>query len=177
MRSLLVGAIACCFWAPALAEGQDVPFLESPDYIVDAMLEMADVEKDDIVYDLGSGDGRILFAASGRHGCKSVGIEIEQELVELSRATAIGAGLDALVTFRQGDIFESDFSEATVVMMYLWKDVNRRLEPLLIEQLSPGTRVVSHRFPIPGWKPIEEKKVGGRWVYLYVMGKSEHGPF
>ena len=176
MRWLWIALLACLPGALA-AEGQDVPFLESPDYIVEAMIEMADVEKDDVVYDLGSGDGRILFAAAAAHGCKAVGIEIDGELVSLSKATAVGAGLDGLVTFRQGDIFEADFSEATVVMIYLWKEVNRRLKPHLLEQLAPGTRIVSHRFPIPGWKAIEEDKIGGRWLYLYEIGKSEHGPF
>lgn len=170
MRLLLTILLAC---APALAQGQDVPFLESPDYVVDTMLELAEVQPEDIVYDLGSGDGRIVFAAASRHGCRGVGIEIDAELVSLSKGTAVGAGLDGLVTFRQGDLFEADFSEATVVMLYLWEEVNRRLAPLLVEQLAPGTRVVSHRFEIPDWRPIASRRVGGREVFLYVIGRSE----
>lgn len=151
-----------------LASGQDVPFLESPESVVEAMLELAGVTDADIVYDLGSGDGRIVIAAAAR-GAQGIGIEIEPELVELSIENARQAGVGDRTRFIQGDIFESDFADATVVMMYLYPKVNRRLRVILDEQLAPGTRVVSHRYEIGGWTPRERIKVEGRAIYLYFV--------
>jgi len=151
------------------AQGQDVPFLESPDYVVDAMLELAQVAKGDVVYDLGSGDGRIVIAAARDHGASGVGIESDPELVELSRANAREAGVGDRVFFVEADLFDSDFHEATVVALYLLPKVNRKLRPLLEKQLAPGTRVVSHRFEIPGWTSVKRIKVGGRVLLLYVV--------
>jgi SAM-dependent methyltransferase len=162
-------ALALAFVALPLRAQQDVPFLESPDYVVDAMLDLAQVKDTDIVYDLGSGDGRIVIAAAKARGAHGVGIEIEHDLVELSRKNAEEAGVAERVEFVEADIFESDFREATVVALYLWKKVNERLRPLLEKQLAPGTRVVSHRFEIPGWTPKKRVKVGDRVLFLYVV--------
>jgi SAM-dependent methyltransferase len=148
---------------------QDVPFLESPESVVEAMLELAGVDAADVVYDLGSGDGRIVIAAAVKYGARGVGIEIQPELVELSSANAREAGVTDRVRFVQGDFFEADFSEATALTIYLHPKVNRRLRPLLSEQLAPGTPVVAHRFPIQGWTPVESIKVEGRYLYLYVI--------
>ncbi len=166
MKALLV-VVACIVSLDAAAQ-QDVPFLETPDYAVDAMLDLAEVKDTDVVYDLGSGDGRIVIAAAER-GARGVGIEIERDLVELSRKNAEAAGLTDRVKFIEADLFESDFHEATVVALYLWKKVNQRLRPLLEEQLAPGTRVVSHRFEIPGWTPKKRIKVGDRILWLYTV--------
>jgi len=155
--------------APLHAAGPDVPFLESPESVVEVMLELAEVSEGDIVYDLGSGDGRIVIAAAAKHGARGVGIELEPELLELSNRNARETGVADRVRFVENDLFESDFSEATVVMLYLYPKVNRRLQPLLDEQLAPGTRVVSHRYEIQGWTPVERVKVEGRFVYLYVV--------
>jgi predicted RNA methylase len=152
----------------AHASGPDVPFYETPESVVEAMLELADVTDGDIVYDLGSGDGRIVIAAA-KQGARGVGIEIQPDLVGLSTRLAEEAGVADQTRFVEADIFESDFSEATVVMMYLWAKVNRRLQPILAEQLDSGTRVVSHRFKIQGWTPVERIKVEGRPVFLYVV--------
>ncbi|MCP3978292.1 MAG: methyltransferase domain-containing protein [bacterium] len=148
-----------------------MPFLESPDSVVEAMLELGQVSDEDVVFDLGSGDGRIVIAAA-RAGARGVGIEIEADLVELSRTNATEAGVAERVEFIEQDFFESDVSEATVLMMYLWPQVNRRLAPMLVEQLAPGTRVVSHRYKIQGWREERRIKVEGRPIYLYIVPDS-----
>lgn len=154
--------------APLAVTGQDVPFLESPESVVEAMLELAEVTEGDVVYDLGSGDGRIVIAAAMR-GATGVGIEIDPALVGLSIENARQADVADRSRFIEGDIFESDFRDATVVMMYLWPKVNRRLRVVLDEQLAPGTRVVSHRYEIGGWTFERRIKVEGRPIYLYVV--------
>jgi predicted O-methyltransferase YrrM len=106
-----------------------------------------------------------------------VGIEIEPQLIELSNRNAREAGVAERVRFVENDLFESDFSEATVVMLYLYPKVNRRLRPLLADQLAPGTRVVSHRFEIQGWTPVERVKVEGRFVYLYLVPAPDGSAF
>ena len=154
---------------PTATSAQDVPFLESPDYIVAAMLDLAEVTENDIVYDLGSGDGRIVIAAAVDYGARGVGIESNAGLVDLSIANARAAGVEDRVRFVLGDIFEEDFSEATVVAIFLYPKVNRRLRPILMEQLAPGTRIVSHRYGIDGWTPVKRIKKGGRDVFLYIV--------
>ena len=146
-----------------------MPFVESPQFVVDAMLELAGVDEDDVVYDLGSGDGRIPIAAAKTYGARGYGIEIDPALVDYSRQAAEKAGVDQLVTFITQDIFQSDVTDATVVTLYLWEEVNERLAPILEEQLRPGTRVVSHRFKVPGWREVKRVKTGGRTLYLYRM--------
>jgi SAM-dependent methyltransferase len=148
---------------------QDVPFFETPDSVVQAMIEMASVGESDVVYDLGSGDGRIVIAAASTRGARGVGIEIDAGLVELSTQKAREVGVEDLVDFVEGDFFEADFGEATVVMLYLQPKVNSKLRPLLEERLASGTRVVSHRYEFRDWTPVERIKVEGRSVFLYVI--------
>jgi SAM-dependent methyltransferase len=131
------------------------------------MLELGEVDADDVVYDLGSGDGRIVIAAAVERGARGVGIEIQPDLVARSIERAREAGVADRVSFVEGDLFETDFADATVVMFYLQPKVNRRLAPLLAEQLAPGTRVISHRYAIDGWQAVERVKIQGRWIYLY----------
>jgi len=150
------------------ATGWDVPFLETPDSVVDAMLELAEVGEGDVVYDLGSGDGRIVIAA-GTRGARGIGIEWDAELVARSTERVEEAGVADRVSIVQGDFFDADLTGATVVTMYLSVDVNARLAPMLAERLAPGTRVVSHRYEIRGWKPVRRIKVEGRSVFLYVV--------
>jgi protein-L-isoaspartate O-methyltransferase len=166
---LTLGLIVGVSLVPAPTDAQDVPFLESPDSVVEAMLELAEVRESDVVYDLGSGDGRIVIAAAAARRARSVGIEIDPALVEQSNHNARDAGVEELVSFVQEDLFESDFSEATVVMLYLQPHVNKKLRPILAEQLSPGTRVVSHRYEIRDWTPVKRVKVEGRSIFLYVI--------
>jgi precorrin-6B methylase 2 len=130
----------------------DVPFVTTPTEVVDAMLELAEVKKDDLVYDLGCGDGRIVIAAAQKHGCRAIGFDIDPARVSESRANVDAAGVAHLVTIRRADIFDLDLSEANVVTMFLTRAVNAQLLPQL-ERLRPGTRIVSHMFSIPGIKP------------------------
>jgi outer membrane protein assembly factor BamB len=133
----------------------DAIFVPTPRDVVERMLTAARVTKDDVVYDLGSGDGRIVIEAAKKYGCRGVGIEIERDLIELSRERARQAGVSELVTFRQEDLFTADFQEATVVTAYLFPALLTRLTPTL-EQLKPGTRIVTHQFLIPD-APSDEK--------------------
>ena len=131
------------------------------------MLSLAAVTADDVVYDLGSGDGRLPILAAQRHGARGVGIEIEPRLVALSLQNAREAGVADRVTCLEGDLFTADISAATVVTLYLSTSVLRDLEPKLRQELRPGTRIVSHQFWIPGW-PIEEtRRVDSSQLFLY----------
>lgn len=141
------------------------PYVPTPEHIVLQMLELADVSSEDVVYDLGSGDGRIVIAAARDFGARGVGIEIDHELIKQARQNAEAAGVADRVEFRQGDLFETDLSDATVVTLYLWPDMNNRLRPKLQAELDPGDRVVSHSFDIDGWTSdttsrLEDHSVG-----------------
>ena len=152
--------------APREPGKPDVGFVVTPDPVVSRMLELAEVKPGDVVYDLGCGDGRIVIAAAKKYGVKAVGIEIDPALVEKATANARASGVEHLVTIRQGDIFEADFSDATVVTMYLLPDLNVRLMPKL-ERLREGTRIVSHSFPMQGARPERVETVVGKKVYLW----------
>jgi SAM-dependent methyltransferase len=147
----------------------DVPYVPTPQAVVDAMLEVAQVGKDDVIYDLGSGDGRIVITAAQKFGARGVGIEINPELVQEATANAQAAGVSDRVQFVQQDLFQSDFSEATVVTLYLLPDINLRLRPQLFQQLKPGTRVVSHAFDMGEWEPEKTLEVDGRTIYFWVI--------
>ena len=127
------------------------PYVPSPQHVVWRLLDLADVGEDDVVYDLGSGDGRIVLAAAKKYGARGFGVEIDSGLVVKSRIKARNMGVADRVEFRQGDLFETDLSDATVVVLYLWPDMNNRLRPRLQKELDPGDRVVSHSFDIDGW--------------------------
>ena len=122
------------------------PFIPSPDDVVERMLAFAKVTRDDVVYDLGCGDGRIPIAAAKKYGAKGVGFDIDPYLVALAKSNAKAAGVDALVDFRVQNVLTADVSNATVVTLYLLSSSNERLRPLLIQQLKPGARIVSHAF-------------------------------
>ena len=148
----------------------DVPFVESPQPVVDRMLEVANVGEDDVVYDLGSGDGRIPITAARDYGARGVGIEIKPDLVRRARENARDAGVNDRVEFREGDLFEADISEATVVTLYLLPSVNLELRPKLFRQLEPGTRIVSHDFDMDEWEPdttVESSE--GDTIYRWVI--------
>ena len=129
------------------------PFVTTPDEVVTRMLELAEIEKGDVLYDLGSGDGRIVVAAAKRYGIKAVGFEIDPVLVKDSREIVKQAGLERLVEIREQDIRTVYFSPATVVTMYLYPGANLRLRPVLMRDLKPGSRVISHDFGMGSWKP------------------------
>ena len=135
--------------APSLA-----PFVPTPSDVVDRMLALAGVGARDVVYDIGSGDGRILIAAATRFGARGVGIDIDPALVSRASESARNAGVGHLVTFRVQDAMTVDVSEATVVSLYLLAASNARLRPLLTARLRPGARIVSHNYPVGGgWEP------------------------
>lgn len=142
-------------------------YMGTPAPVVRAMLELAQVGPDDIVYDLGSGDGRIVIAAAKDFGARGVGIDFDPKLVALSRENARRAGVDEKVQFMEEDIFQADISGASVVTLYLYDTVNMRLRPKLLADLAPGTRVVSHEWKMGDWKPEAQRRVDDTYVYLW----------
>lgn len=147
----------------------DVPYVPTPPDVVEKMLELANVDEDDVVYDLGSGDGRIVITAAREYGARGVGIEIDSQRVAEARKNAQEAGVANLVEFRRGDLFEADISEATVVTLYLLPTVNLKLRPKLFEELEPGTPVVSHDFDMDKWEPDTTVEVGNDTVFLWTI--------
>jgi SAM-dependent methyltransferase len=153
---LLVIIFALFFGSELLAQDDEkVPYVPSPVEVVDRMLEFADVKKADVVFDIGSGDGRMVIQAAKKYGAKGVGIELDSRLVEMARAEAKKDGVDQLVEFRQGDALKADISDATVVTLYMLPSFNKQLRPTLEKQLKPGARVVVHDYPIEGWNPVK----------------------
>jgi SAM-dependent methyltransferase len=150
----------------------DVPYIASSEAVVTRMLEIAEVGPGDVVYDLGSGDGRIVITAAQRYGARGVGIEIDPYRVYQARENAERAGVADRVTFRKQDLFEADFSDATVVTLYLLPGINKKLRPLLFEQLAPGTRVVSHNFDMGNWAPDSTEQVGPSTVYRWTIPET-----
>lgn len=134
-------------------DGLLAPYVATPQEVVDRMLELAEVRKDDVVYDLGSGDGRIVITAARRYGARGIGFEIDPNLVQLSRDNARRAGVSTLAEFRLRDVMTVDLSPASVVTLYLFHEANLSLRPRLLSQLRPGSRVVSHDFHMGDWVP------------------------
>lgn len=154
-------------------EGKDVIWVPTPESLIEAMLDLAKVTPEDYVADLGSGDGRIVIAAAKR-GAKAVGFEFNPDMVALSRRNAEKAGVSDKASFVQGDLFESDFSKATVVTMYLLPQLNLKLRPTLLE-MKPGTRVVSHAFTMGEWTPDQTIEQEGRTAYLWIVPAHVEG--
>lgn len=147
------------------------PYAITPMFVVDKMLQLAEVDSNDVVYDIGCGDGRIIITAALDYGCRGVGIDIDPKRVEESRAAALEAGVGHLVEFRQEDATKSDLSPATVVTMYLLPESNVLLRPILESMLKPGTRVVSHAYPISGWEDKLDMQftLGNEYDGLYLI--------
>lgn len=137
--------------SPLQAQNLDVPYVPTPDNVVQKMLEVTDVKPSDYVIDLGSGDGRIVIAAAER-GANGHGIDLDPERIEEARQNAENAGVDDRILFIEGNLFETDFSEASVITMYLLPSVNKKLRPELLDKMQPGTRIVSHSFDMGDWK-------------------------
>ncbi|MBI4528288.1 MAG: methyltransferase domain-containing protein [Deltaproteobacteria bacterium] len=169
----------------ALAQAQEpdfdskkiVPFVPTPYEVVERMLGLAQVKKGDIIYDLGSGDGRIVIAAAKKYGVKAVGFEIDPQLIKQSRENIRKEGLGHLAAIREQDIMTVNLSAATVLTMYLLPEVNLRLRPKIRQQLKPGSRLVSHDFDMGDWKPNRTEELTdstGRshTLYLWRIGKS-----
>jgi hypothetical protein len=153
----------------------EVLYLPTPQHVVDEMLRLARLAPGDVLYDLGSGDGRIVLTAARRYGVRAVGIELDGRRVEQSRRSAEALGVAHLAEFRQQDLFESDFSDATVVTLFLFKETILRLKPKLLGSLRPGARVVSHRFDMGDWRPERETVAQGHPLYLWTIPQAPAG--
>lgn len=147
----------------------EVLYLPTPQPVVDAMLRLAGVRRTDVVYDLGSGDGRIPISAARDYGARGVGIELDGRMLERARCNAREAGMDHLVEFRQQDLFLAELPKATVVTLFLFPQMNQRLGPKLRADLRPGTRIVSHRFGIGDWKPDRIIEADGHELLLWTV--------
>ncbi len=168
--ALLVGSLSACRHSAANEpEGSAAPFVPTPMEAVHTMLEMARVGEDDVVYDLGSGDGRIPVTAAEEYGARAVGVELRADLIEQAWDRAREAGVEDRVRFLRQDLYETDFSEATVVTLYLLPEANLRLRPILLEQLRPGARVVSHSFDMGEWEADHWIWEEVRSLYLWVV--------
>lgn len=151
----------------------DVPFVTTPHEAVAAMLRLAGVGPDDVVLDPGAGDGRIVIAAVRDFGAKkAVGIDINRKLVKIAQENIRKAGVSDRASVSHGDAMQADFSEATVMAMFMSIRINRELRPRMQAMMKPGSRVVSYRFPILGWEPLKYIKIKGITIYLYVVPKK-----
>ena len=146
----------------------DVVYVPTPQEVVNAMLQLAKVTRNDVVYDLGSGgDGRIVITAATRFGARGVGVDIDPRRVRESRANVRAANLDGRVRIVQGDLFKTDIQKATAVTLYLSQALNQKLRPKLLAELKPGARIVSHHFDMGDWEPERTVKVGDGTIYLW----------
>jgi cyclopropane fatty-acyl-phospholipid synthase-like methyltransferase len=159
---LFVIATGCSL--PVWTEGE-VPFVPTPIDVVDRMLELAQVRSGDVIYDLGSGDGRIVIRAAKRYGVRGVGIEIDPDLVAKAKDNAFKERVDKLVEFRAQDALTVDVSPATVVTLYMLPEFNAKLRPIFDRQLKPGAKVVSHDFEIRGWTPDKIETMKGNFLH------------
>ena len=153
----------------AQAHDADLLHLPTPAPVVAQMLRLARVSAADMVYDLGSGDGRILIAAARDFGARGVGIELDARLIALARCNAREAGVADRVDFREENLLGTDLREATVVTLFLFPEMNRRLKAKLLAELKPGTRIVSHRFDLGDWPPERIEQIGGNPILLWTV--------
>jgi SAM-dependent methyltransferase len=156
-------------------EGKIVPYVPTPQEVVDRMLELAQVKKGDVVYDLGSGDGRIVISAAKKYGVKAIGFEIDPERIKESQENIKKAGVGHLVEIRQQDIRTVDLSPASVLTMYLLPEVNLMIRPNIWKQMKPGSRVVSHDFNMGDWKPLKTVSIkdGSDWEHTLYLWHVE----
>ncbi len=155
----------------------DVPFEPSPPRVVELMLKLAEVRKDDVVFDLGCGNGQIVITAAKAFGARGVGIDIDPQRIKESIDNARDAGVLDRVSFRNEDLFEASISQATVVTLFLWPEVNLKLRPKLLRELKPGTRVVSYIWDMGDWAPVKQIKVDDRRsVYLWIVPSGSPAP-
>jgi ubiquinone/menaquinone biosynthesis C-methylase UbiE len=152
-----------------------VPFVPTSQELVVEMLKLANVNKNDVVYDLGCGDGRIVVTAAKQYGAHAVGVDINPERIKEATENARKAGVTDKVKFVEGDLFTAEIHPATVVTLYLLPNVNMKLRPRLLKELKPGTRVVSHSFDMEDWKPDKEIDVNGSRLYLWVIPEKGAG--
>ena len=156
--------------APQSQAEPDVMYVPTPQAAVDAMLDVARVTANDVVYDLGSGDGRIVITAAKKYGARGVGIEINPALVKKAKDNAAAAGVSSRVRFVTEDLFTANISDASVVTLYLLQSINERLRPKLVRELKPGTRIVSHMFNMgPEWPPEKALEVEQSRIYFWTI--------
>lgn len=177
----LTGAPAALFSAAAQERKPDVIYVPTPEEVVEAMLKLAKVGKDDVVYDLGCGDGRIVITAAKKYGARGIGVDIDPQRIKESNENAQKAGVTDRVKFMQADLFTLDFKDATVVMLYLLPQLNLKLRPKLLSELKPGTRIVSHAFDMGDWKPEQVVNVPSddhpeRTIYYWVVPPRDAKP-
>jgi hypothetical protein len=176
--ALSIPAIAPAFARSGAAFGTaatklNVPYVPTPQAVVDKMLEIANVTGSDYVIDLGSGDGRIPITAAKRFGSKAMGVDIDPIRIQEAKVNAVNARVSDKVEFKEQDLFKTDFSKATVLTMYLLPRINMELRPRILSELKPGTRVVSHSFDMGDWKPDRKVVVDGRTIYLWIVPKPD----
>ena len=186
MKILIALGAACSLAAPLplLAQAQkqpatqypDVIFVPTPQEVVEDMLRLANVQRGDVLYDLGSGDGRIAITAARKYGIKATGIDIDPERIRGANENAKKAGVTNLVQFRQENLFTADFRDATVITLYLLPDLNVKLRPKLWNELKPGTRIVSHQFEMGAWKPEKRLESNGRTIYFWTVPPKDKQP-
>ena len=174
MLKMWLAALSLVAAAPAGSQvpqsrSPDVIYVPTPQTVVEEMLRLADVKKGDVLYDLGSGDGRIPITAAKKYGIRAVGIDIDPERIWEAENNARGAGVERLVQFKREDLFKTSFKDATVVTLYLLPDLNLKLRPRLWAELKPGTRIVSHQFDMGDWKPEKKLEMDGRVVYFWTI--------
>ena len=184
---ILIALGAACSLAlplPLLAQAQkqpakqypDVIFVPTPQEVVEDMLRLANVQRGDVLYDLGSGDGRIAITAARKYGIKATGIDIDPERIREANENAKKAGVTNLVQFRQENLFTADFRDATIITLYLLPDLNVKLRPKLWNELKPGTRIVSHQFEMGAWKPEKRLESNGRTIYFWTVPPKDKQP-
>src|SRR5262245_43903804 len=183
----LLGLVVCLMVTRQTGLAQDsIPFVPSPMHVVQKMIDAAEIKKGDVLYDMGSGDGRIVIEAAKRYGIRGVGIDLNPELVAKARENALKEGVAHLVEFRAQDGLTVDISEATVVTLYMFKWFNNALKPKL-EKLKPGSRIVAHDFDIDDWKPTRVEYVTrppddssdyaeSRTLYIWKLGEAPPMP-
>ena len=173
----LTRAQVSCSARDSTPRAPDVPYDPSPPHVVTAMLELANVRSDDVVYDLGCGDGRIVIAAVKQYGARGVCIDIDPRRIRESRANAEREGVSGSIRFVQQDLFEADISGASVVTLFLWPSVNLRLRPKLLRELQPEARVVSHMHSMGDWQPAGQVQVQVRGrprsIYLWKIPRAQ----
>ena len=179
---VLIGAAVAAVNAqsPTTEKPLDVPYVPTKEPVLDRMLQMGGVKPGDVLYDLGCGDGRIVIAAAKRFGIRGVGIDIDPVRIAEAQENARKAGVADRVKFIQGDLFDADIKDATVVTLYLLPEVNLKLRPKLLSDLKPGTRIVSHNYDMGDWKPEQTAKVTvdgiEHTVYMWTVSRRAAQP-
>jgi SAM-dependent methyltransferase len=167
LTALAASSIPVFGQASAPKRTPDVPYVPTPQPVVEAMLKLGEVKKGDVLYDLGSGDGRIAITAAKLYGVRATGIDINPERIAEAEANAKNEKVTDKVKFRNEDLFEANIGDATVVTLYLLPSINLKLRPKLWKDLKPGTRIVSHSFDMGDWEPEKKIEVEGRYLYLW----------